>query len=709
MTGAGLDLARAPTCKETRIREEAMRLACDTGGTFTDLVVEADGQLRMYKASTTADDPVEGVLDVLTLAAEDAGSSCAAFLAQAETFIHGTTRAINAILTGKTARTAFLTTEGHPDVLVIREGGRIEPFNFTVPYPEPYVPRALTFEIPERIDAAGKVVKPLDEAATLRVVESLRAKEVEAVGVCLLWSIANPCHEVRVGEILAEHLPGVPLTLSHRLNPTLREYRRASSTCIDASLKPLMYDYLHSLTARLRAAGFSGRVLMVTSQGGIMDAEDVAAAPIHAIGSGPAMAPVAGRHYAAEDSGAATAVVADTGGTSYDVSLVREGRIPWTRETWLGQRFRGHMTGFPSVDVKSIGAGGGSIAWVDSGGLLHVGPQSAGSTPGPACYGAGGSEPTVTDCALLLGYIDPAFFLGGAMRLDRDAAARALQAHVTGKLGLAEEEAAAAVLALATEKMVGAIQEITINQGIDPGTAVLLAGGGAAGLNAVAVARRLGCARVIVPAVGAALSAAGALMSELSAEYAQMTFTTSERFDHDTVNGVLADLKARCQDFIAGPGEHSLEQTIEYTVEARYPHQIWEIEVPLRRGRFDGDADVQALVADFHAAHKALFEISDSCSGIEAVTWRARVRCRLRDQEAGRLAADTRSVEIEGARRVYFAGHGWVEAAVRRFEALAEGEVIDGPAVIESSFSTVVIDPGAAARRMPSGSLSVTA
>ncbi len=232
-----------------------MRLACDTGGTFTDLVVEADGELRMYKASTVPHNPAEGVLNALTLAAEDMGLPRGELLRRAETFIHGTTRAINAILTGSTARTAFLTTEGHPDILVIREGGRIEPFNFTVPYPEPYVPRALTFEIPERIGAGGEVIKPLDEAAARAVIGGLAERQIEAVGVCLLWSIANPAHERRVGELLAELLPGVPYTLSHQLNPTLREYRRASSTCIDASLKPLMYDYLHGLD---RAAARGG-------------------------------------------------------------------------------------------------------------------------------------------------------------------------------------------------------------------------------------------------------------------------------------------------------------------------------------------------------------------------------------------------------------------------------------------------------------------
>ena len=341
------------------------------------------------------------------------------------------------MLTGRTARTAFLTTEGHPDIFLLREGGRVDPFDNTVPFPEPLVPRRLTFEIPERIRADGVVHKPLDEDAVLAVIERLKAAQVEAVGVCLIWSIVNPDHEERVGAFLDAHLPGVPYTLSHRLNPSLREYRRASSACIDASLKPVMTGYLSSLEARLREAGFNGRLLTVTSQGGVVDAADLAATPIHSLNSGPAMAPVAGRVFAAAEGDEDMAIVADTGGTSYDVSLVRKGRIPWTRETWLGPRIRGHMTGFPSVDVRSVGAGGGSIAWVDPGGMLHVGPDSAGSVPGPACYGQGGSEPTVTDAALALGYIDADFFLGGAIALDTDRATAAIAEKIGAPLGWA--------------------------------------------------------------------------------------------------------------------------------------------------------------------------------------------------------------------------------------------------------------------------------
>ena len=685
-----------------------MRFAVDTGGTFTDLVVEDDsGEVRMYKSETTPSDPVAGVLDTLELAAADYSLSRSDLLAKGDMLIHGTTHAINAIVTGNTARTAFLTTQGHPDVLVLREGGRIEPFNFTVPYPQPYVPRSLTYEIPERITFDGSVRQPLDEKAVIEIIAQLKASEVEAVAVCLLWSIVNADHENRVGELLDQHLPGVPYTLSHALNPSLREYRRASSAAIDASLKPLMGEYMGSLDSRLRDAGFDGRVLVVTTQGGAIDAADMAKSPIHSINSGPAMAPLAGRYYAQADSGADTAIIADTGGTTFDVSLVRGGRIPWTRETWIGQPYRGHMTGFPAVDVKSIGAGGGSIAWVDEGGLLHIGPRSAGAVPGPVCYGKGGVEPTVTDASVVLGWIDPDFFLGGNMSLDRDAPAKAIQSHVGDKLGFGLHETAAAILSVATENMVHAIEDITVNQGIDPRGAVLIGGGGAAGLNVTAIARRLGCERVIIPDVAAALSAAGALMSDLRAEYSGTLYTQTAAFDTERVNALLARLEEQCREFIAGPGAGSIEQIIEFTAEARYPSQIWEIEVPLRGNRFTSDQDVADLRDDFHTTHENLFAIADNKSEVEIVGWRASVRCRLRDGVQWTVREAAGDVDVPKSRQAYFSDGGLVEARVLRFEDMERGSEVAGPAIIESSFTTVVIDPGASAVRSASGSLVI--
>ncbi|MEE8110308.1 MAG: hydantoinase/oxoprolinase family protein [bacterium] len=687
-----------------------MRFAVDTGGTFTDLVLEDDsGSLHMFKAPTTPDDPVEGILDAVHTAAESMSLTPEELLSRGDLFVHGTTHATNAVVTGNTAKTAFLTTKGHPDILVFREGGRIEPFNFSVPFPKPYIPRALTFEVPERVRSDGEVVEPLDEKAVLDIIRRLRELEVESVGVCLLWSTVNPAHEDRLGRLLEEHLPGIPYTLSHVLNPILREYRRASSACIDASLKPLMSRYLSGLSSRLKESGFKGRLLVLTSKGGVMDADEMAAAPIHAIGSGPSMAPIAGRHYAQADAGADTGIVADTGGTTFDVGLVRRGAIPMTPETWLGQRYRGHILGFPSVDVRSIGAGGGSIAWVDEGGLLHVGPISAGAVPGPACYAKGGERPTVTDAALVLGYIDPAFFLGGEMKLDVERAAEAIRDEVGGPLGLDLMEAAFAILRLATENMVNAIEEITVNQGIDPRGTVLVGGGGAAGLNSVAIARRLGCKSVVIPEVGAALSAAGALMSDLHADHRALFYTATDNFDFDGVNATLKSLDDKCRAFIKGPGAGAVEHSIERYAEARYRHQIWEIDLPHRFTRFKSSKDVARAREDFDRVHEEVFAFRDPGSDVEFVGWRATVRCRLREGELGRLGRDKAyAVKVPSSRKAYFSGVGMVKARVSLFETMKPNVSLKGPAIIESPFTTVVIEPGAKVVRKKSGTLVIT-
>jgi N-methylhydantoinase A len=688
-----------------------MHFAVDTGGTFTDLVFEDDsGQLHMFKAPTTPHDPVEGILEAVGTAAQSLSTTTEELLSRGELFIHGTTHAINAIITGNTAKTAFLTTKGHPDILVFREGGRLEPFNFAVPFPEPYIPRSLTFEVPERISAEGDILEALDEGEVIRIIGRLRELGVEAVAVCLLWSTVNPVHENRVGELLQEHLPQVPHTLSHVLNPVLREYRRASSACIDASLKPIMSRYITGLSNRLKQAGFRGRLLMLTAKGGILDFDDLAAAPIHAIGSGPSMAPIAGRYYAQVDARASTAIVADTGGTTYDVSLVRRGTIPMTQETWIGQRYRGHIVGFPSVDVKSVGAGGGSIAWVDQGGLLHVGPNSAGAVPGPACYGKGGVRPTVTDASLILGYLDPSFFLGGAMRLEVDLAAKAIEHEVAGPLELGLMEAASAILRLATENMVGAIEEITIHQGMDPREAVLVGGGGAAGLNCVAIARRLGCKRIVIPEVGAALSAAGALMSDLHADYRALYYTSTDSFDFDGVNGTLDSLTAKCQAFIEGPGAKALENSIELYVEARYRDQIWEIDVPLQTRRFETPKDIARVREEFDRVHEELFAFRDPGSDVQFVGWRATVACKLRDRDLGKLGKKDKVSESEAlaGRMAYFSGAGMVDTHVELFDTMEPNVPLRGPAIIESAFTTVVIEPDAEVVRKESGSLVIT-
>jgi N-methylhydantoinase A len=684
-----------------------VRFAVDTGGTFTDLVIEdAGGVLTLFKSATVPTDPVQGILNVFEVAAAERGVARSDLLGSGTTLIHGTTRALNAILTGGTARTAFLTTEGHPDTLVFREGGRTDVFDLRQPYPEPYIPRALTFEVPERIDASGSIVRALDEAAVVELSARLRALEVEAVAVCFLWSIANPAHELRVEELLAEHVPGVAVTLSHRLNPCLREYRRASAAAIDASLKPVMSEYVRGLRARLEDAGFRGRILIVTSAGAALDGGDISEAPIHSLNSGPAMAPVAGRHYAQADAHSELAIVADTGGTSYDVSLVRRGRIPWTRETWIGRPYFGHMTGFPSVDVRSVGAGGGSIASVDKGGLLRVGPESAGADPGPACYGRGGKLPTLTDACLLLGLLDPDYFLGGRTLLDFEAARKAVLRDVAQPLALAERDAAAAILQIATERMVSAIEEITIHQGIDPREAVLVGGGGAAGFNSVAIASLLGCPEVVIPAVGPALSAAGALISDLSRSF-EIPFRTSDSaFDFEGVSAVLRELEHRAQVFIEGPGQDAIESSIEFSVEARYPHQVWELEVPLRSGHLTEMHGLEQLCGDFHAVHRDVFAVADEASPIEFESWHARARCQLARAVEEQVSEPTDARRAR-TRKIYLPRHGALRAELWRLEDIPLDSVHAGPAIVESETTTVLIDPGATVSRRPSGTLYI--
>jgi N-methylhydantoinase A len=683
-----------------------MRLAIDTGGTFTDLVIEhEDGRLEPLKSPTTPHDPLEGVLAVLRRGAASCGLELDELLGSASVIIHGTTWAINAIVTRSTARTAFLTTEGHPDVLVFREGGRLRPFDHTRTYPDPYVPRALTFEVRERVLADGRVAVPLDEAQASTALAAMADAGVKAIGVCLLWSIVNPVHEEALAALIEEHLPGVPYTLSHRLNPVIREYRRACSVCIDASLKPTMTTYFELLSSGLAGWGFRGRLLISSSTGGVVDADTAASAPIHVVNSGPAMGPIAGARWADLYGGATTAIVLDTGGTTFDVSLVRNGRIPATRETWLGEQRVSDLTGFASVDVRSVGAGGGTIAWVDDGGLLRFGPTSAGAEPGPACYGRGGMHPTLTDACVLSGYIDPDFFLGGAMRLEISAAREAVNQRIAEPLGLDIETAAAAIVTLATEHMTRAIEEVTLQQGVDPRSGVIIAGGGAAGLNAVAIGKQLGVAAVIVPPIGSALSAAGGLLADLTAEYSESLFTMTSDFDFPSVDRVLKGLRTRCNEFVRAAADQSSEVHLDIIAEARYPSQVWELDLIVPTEAVDSARDVEQLIQAFHRLHEETFATSDPGSPIEILAWRARVSCSLpKPTGVGMMSAGGR---VATQRRALFADSGYVDADVHQHHELDPGTTIYGPAFVEMPLTTIVVYPYASATSTHDGTIVI--
>ena len=685
-----------------------MRFATDTGGTFTDLLIEDEvGSIHMFKAATVPNEPVKGMLAAFDVAAKHFQIDRRALLSRGEMLVHGTTHAINAIVTKNTAKTALLVTSGHPDILVLREGGRLEPFNHAVPYPDPYIPRSLTFEVPERILASGEVRRPLDAAAVVEIANELKRRNVEAIAVCLLWSVLHPRHERQVGEILAAHLPGVPITLSHALNPALREYRRTIASAIDASLKPLMNKYLIGLTRSMREAGFEKRILVLTSQGSMVDLEEVQSAPILAINSGPSMAPIAGARLAAIEVPGADAIVFDTGGTTFDVSLVRGGRIPFTHETWLGRPFQSDLTGFPSVDVRSIGAGGGSIAWAEDGRVLRVGPQSAGALPGPACYGTGGQHTTVTDAALVLGYIDPSFFLGGRIRLDRNAAMAALQRDVASPFAMSLEAAASAVMSVWSENMVQAISDITVNQGIDPARAAIVGGGGAAGLNALTIAERLGCKRLIIPEIGAALSAYGAIVSDIGREYRRVFVTSSAQFDRDGAAAVIADLRERAAAFANIAGAAAGDVRVDFLVEARYVHQVWEIDVAIEPDRLLAPGGVDLLTQNFHLAHEGVFAFSDPRSPIEVIAWRIAVHCKVLSYAPLKLAHTTAPAKEPKWRRAFFPNTGWLDVPVLAFAEIEPDVRIEGPAIVESPFTSIVIHPDGAFSRSKSGNLVV--
>jgi N-methylhydantoinase A len=679
----------------------AYTITVDTGGTFTDLVVADERRiLGLYKADTTPHDVFVGIANALTLAAAEIGIELAALLGATASFVYATTHATNAILEGRTARTAFLTTEGHPDILLYREGGKDQPLNIAMPYPLPYVPRSLTFEVRERMLSDGSVHRALDEAHLMGTIARLAELRIEAVGLCLLWSVANPAHEYRVGELLGQHLPGVEVTLSHRINRIAREYRRASSTVIDASLKRLMRGHLTDIDRRLRALGFAGDPLIVTHlSGGVQRLNEACEFPLHTVDSGPALAPVSGLTYAAAEPALAhrDLIVVDAGGTSCDVSPTRGGHVIYTREKWLGPRWKGHLTGLPAVDTRSVGAGGGSIASVDAGGLLHVGPESAGAAPGPAAYGRGGERPTVTDAAIVLGYLDPDFFLGGRVSLRPDLARTALARDVGTPLGLSVEEAAEAVMALYSERLRAFIADIAMVQGLDPREALLVAGGGSAGLNIVAVARELGVGQVLVPSLAAGLSAVGGHYSDIVATFTRGMATSSADFDSARVNAALDEIAGEGDAFLA-----RLDGTVvasrELFCEARYHNQLWEIDLPMGDvRRFEGPEDVAKLQTRFDRRHEELFAVRQPGEPVEVLAWRGDVRVHRSRPALPMREARTESAGDERTRGVYF-DRKLVLAQVRRAADLDLGDRIAGPAIIEEPTTTIVIPPGACAQ-----------
>lgn len=679
-------------------------ITIDTGGTFTDAVIQDEaGRLTIGKALTTPKRAFAGMYGAISAAARLLDVTPEHVIRHAGRLIFGTTRATNAIVTRSTARTALFVTAGFPDILYLREGGKKDAHDFRAPFPEPYVPRRLTFEIKERINAEGGVETTLDEACVIAAARQLERLGIEAVGVCLLWSIVNPAHELRVAQLLEEHASSVAVTLSHEILPVPREYRRASATALDASLKPVMQTFLEDMAADLERLGFSGDLLVSTTVGGCMEVAAAAHRPVHLAKSGPAMVPLAAREYARRVTANGDIIICDTGGTTFDVGLIRDGEVVRTRETWLGPRYTGELLALSSVDIRSVGAGGGSIAWLDDGGLLRVGPQSAGSVPGPACYPGGGNLPTVTDAAVVAGYIDPHLFLGGRMTLDA-AAARMAVATVADRLSLSVEETALAILTIADETMISAIQDITVSEGVDPRRSVFVAGGGAAGLNIASVARALGCKTVLLPQTASALSACGMQFSDVVAEEAASGITSSDAFDEAVVRRALSRAQAALETLRAGLKiAREAACSFEIAVDARYRAQIWELEVPLPGFSNEGELDATELAERFHKAHERTFGVDDPHGVVEFLTWKVRLRVALPRPTAQPIAGEEGSALLK-RKGTYFPGQGLIDTPFYDGPALRPDLEVAGPAIILEPTTTIVVPPNASACLSPTGS-----
>ncbi|MDE0392694.1 MAG: hydantoinase/oxoprolinase family protein [Rhodospirillales bacterium] len=669
------------------------QVCIDIGGTFTDCVVsDADQRLRIFKTPSTPAAFELGFMNALKLAAGGYELALPDFMARVARIVHGTTVSTNALLEEKHAPVGLICTHGFRDILTLREAPRKPPFKWRLAYPEPFVPRIRTRGVRGRIDATGAEHTPLEEDDVRAAVEDFRRLGVEAVAVCLLWSVVNGDHERRVGEIVREAWPEVPVTLSHRLNPIAREYRRAVSAAIDAALRPVVSAYVHALDRGLRKSGYGNELMIANCLGGMMPPDEIAERPIYSVMSGPTLAPVAAKQL----TDAPDLVVVDMGGTSFDVSAVREGQLVISPEAMLTEF---DMLGIPKVDVRSVGAGGGSIAHVDAGGLLRVGPESAGADPGPACYGLGAMRPTVTDADVVLGIIDPDYFLGGRMHLDREAAEHAV-GTIADALGIGLAAAARAIASTVDHTMIAAIEDITVQEGIDPRESYFVAGGGATAVHMGQMARVLGIKGYMVPKFSAGLSAFGGLISDIVWEETATLVTDAARFDVAGVNGVLATLVERGRAFLARAGIAEADQRFEYAYLGRYQYQSWEIEVPFATadGALAAD-DVAGLADGFHRMHERIYTIKNENDLVEFTTWKVRaIGPAAADLAPAEGAATARDARPHGTRRAHLPTRDTPETVpVYRGDALSPGARIAGPAIVEEATTTVLVPENAEA------------
>lgn len=670
-------------------KQAKKRVTIDVGGTFTDcLVLDETGELRKFKAATTPEDPSDGLMHSLEKAATHYETTLSEFLNSVEVLIHGTTLATNTLLTGRrAAKTAMLTTKNFRDILELRRGIKpleVSLYNIFIPPNRPLVPRSRRIGIEERVLYTGEVAVPLNEAEVAEAVNKLKADGVNAIAVCFLHSYANPKHELRAAQIVREVTPEIYVTTSHETLPAWREFDRFNTTVVGAYVGPVVTNYLKGLQGRLKAAGFKGSLLILMANGLVQSVEQCIGKAVYLLHSGPAAAPSAAVYFG-ELLKERNLISVDMGGTSFDVALIRDGEIPTTTESWeADQRITIKM-----VDIHTVGAGGGSLARMDSLGLLKVGPESAGADPGPACYGKG-DQPTVTDADVLLGFIPHDYFLGGEITLDLNAAKSAMQ--VVGKpLGMDEATTAEAIFRSINSTMADKITEVMTKNGHDVRESILIAGGGGGPTHGGFIAAQLGIPTVLIPSVAALYSAFGMFAMDPGEDYVRSYVVRADKADLDTMNRLYAEMERQAKESFKAIGIAEDSLRLQRSAEMRYVGQFHEVETEVADGLLT-HKHVDAAIQAFMKRHEALFAFSMPWMGVEILTLRVKAtapRMSFHVSEIEEGGADA-SAGLKRHRRCRFNGDE-IEAPVYDAERLRAGNVIRGPAIIEETTMTVVV------------------
>ncbi|MBI1775424.1 MAG: hydantoinase/oxoprolinase family protein [Proteobacteria bacterium] len=666
-----------------------LRIGIDVGGTFTDLVaVDEGGRVTLAKTASTPADQSVGAMDGLARLAGVLGTDLRGLLRETERIVHGTTVATNALLERKGARVGLLTTEGHRDVIEMREGLKDERYNLRMPPPVPLAPRSRRFGVRERVRADGRISTPINQRSLAAAIKQLKAEDVESVAVCYLHAYRDPRHERTTRKALKQALPKAYIALSSEVHPQIKEYERVCTTVVNAYVGPALARYLGQLERRLAEAGYAGPVLIMQSHGGVAPIAESIRLAAGAVLSGPAGG-VAGSAYSARLLGEGNFIPFDMGGTSTDISLIVDGQPSLSSDRAIA----GQRVALRSLDIVSIGAGGGSIGWVDGGGVLHVGPQSAGAEPGPACYGKGGSAAAVTDANLVLGYLDPGNFLGGRTKLDRAAAEKAVGV-LARQLKVEPIAAAEGIHRVVNTRMAEGIRLVSVRRGVDPRRFALLSFGGAAGLHVTDVARQLELRRVVVPRVAAVLSAWGMLATDLRYEVARTHIGDVQKLNAKSLAALFKEMeeegRGRLGQSFSGPVR------IHRSADMRYGEQIFEIGVSLDGVDWNGPDPMGQVVESFHRRHEELYTYALPDQEVVLVNARVAVVGTLPALPDEPPLGPRRPGTARTRRLVYLGG--WHEVPVYDLETLAAGQAIEGPAIIETATTTALLRPSDRAR-----------